>query len=92
MKYKLERFDCIRLTLIDRWLLVQVSVAVRHGKSRLLAVWSLDELQRSNDNLATLDPARARDGRSYILPKGGVKAGLASQFIVLHRLNTPINS
>lgn len=78
--------------LIVTDVLVQVSVAVRHGKSRLLAVWSLDELQCSNDNLATLDPARARDGRSYVLPEGGVKAGLASQFILLHRLDTSINS
>lgn len=49
-----------------------------------MAVWSLDELQRSNDNLETLDPVRAEDGRTYVLPKGGVKAGLASQFILLH--------
>lgn len=67
-------------------------MAVRQGKSRRMGIWSLDELQRSNDNLESLDPARASDGLTYVLPEGGVKAGLASQFILLHRQDTSTNS
>ncbi|KAJ9598928.1 hypothetical protein L9F63_026534 [Diploptera punctata] len=58
----------------------------RQGKSRHLAVWSYEELQRSNENLMEMDPGRATDGRSYILPPGGVAAGLCGRAILLHDL------
>lgn len=58
----------------------------RQGKSRHLAVWSYDELQRSNENLVELDPGRASDGRVYVLPPGGVAAGLGGRAILLHDL------
>ncbi|XP_023715090.1 UPF0692 protein C19orf54 homolog [Cryptotermes secundus] len=58
----------------------------RQGKSRHLAVWSYDDLQRSNENLVELDPGRASDGRVYVLPPGGVAAGLGGRAILLHDL------
>jgi hypothetical protein len=58
----------------------------RQGKSRHLAVWSYDDLQRSNENLVELDPGRASDGRVYVLPPGGVAAGLGGRAILLRGL------
>ncbi|PSN31244.1 UPF0692 protein [Blattella germanica] len=58
----------------------------RQGKSRHLAVWSYDDLQRSNENLVELDPGRAADGRAYVLPAGGVAAGLGGRAILIHGL------
>ncbi|XP_063231546.1 actin maturation protease isoform X2 [Bacillus rossius redtenbacheri] len=42
-------------------------LVARQGKSRHLAVWPYEDLRLSNLNLFELDPARAADGRSYIL-------------------------
>lgn len=61
----------------------QVHVAARHGKSRYLGVWSLDSLANSNANLAELDPSRRKDNCQYILPSGGVRAGLSNRYILI---------
>ncbi|XP_066998369.2 actin maturation protease [Anabrus simplex] len=61
-------------------------LVARQGKSRHLALWPYDELQRSNENLMELDPGRAVDGRTYVLPPGGVAAGLQGRAILLHEL------
>lgn len=64
-----------------------VYVVARQGKSRRLALWSYEELRLSNENLIELDPIRAADGRGYVLPHGGVAAGLRGRAILLHGLN-----
>ncbi|KAK7788333.1 hypothetical protein R5R35_013965 [Gryllus longicercus] len=59
----------------------------RQGKSRHLALWSYEDLRISNENLVELDPGRATDGRSYVLPPGGVSAGLQGRALLLHGLD-----
>lgn len=64
---------------------MQVWVAARQGKSRYLSIWPLMDLRLSNDNLMELSPVREKDEKEYLLPPGGVEAGLCSQFILLHK-------
>ncbi|XP_075222765.1 actin maturation protease [Lycorma delicatula] len=59
----------------------------RQGKSRYMALWSYEELELSNKNLLEFDPKRAEDGTEYILPDGGVEAGLAGKMIMLHMIH-----
>lgn len=59
-------------------------VFARQGKSKYMALWSYDELEESNNNLTEFDPKRASDGSEYILPEGGVEAGLSGKAILLH--------
>ncbi|XP_065206593.1 actin maturation protease [Planococcus citri] len=56
-----------------------------HGKSRYAAIWKYTALQESNDNLRELGTKRLNDGKNYILPAGGVKEGIASQWILFKR-------
>lgn len=63
-----------------------IYLLARQGKSRHLALWSYEDLRISNENLVELDPSRAIDGRSYILPIGGVAAGLKGRALLLHGL------
>ncbi|XP_046689270.1 UPF0692 protein C19orf54 homolog [Homalodisca vitripennis] len=66
----------------------KVCVAARQGKSKYLAVWPLDTLQQSNDNLMELDPKRVKDEKEYVIPAGGVKEGLASTFILIEKVKS----
>ncbi|XP_039281547.1 UPF0692 protein C19orf54 homolog isoform X2 [Nilaparvata lugens] len=60
-----------------------VQVFVRQGKSRRLLLWPLTELRASNDQLVEFCPRRGEDGSPYMLPEGGVEAGLRSKVVVL---------
>lgn len=57
-----------------------------HGKSRHVALWNLDQLIKSNQNLMELGEERMNDGRSYLLPEGGVRAGLNGLAIALQKI------
>lgn len=59
-------------------------VLAKQGKSLHYQLWSLDSVSRSNEQLKTMDPKRASDGTRYVLPQGGVEAGLAGQAVLLH--------
>lgn len=59
----------------------------RQGKSRYLALWSYEELELSNNNLKEFDPKRAADGTKYVLPEGGVQAGLSGKIILLNMIH-----
>ncbi|CAG4931051.1 unnamed protein product [Parnassius apollo] len=65
-----------------------VYVLCRHGKSRFLAAWTLNELHRSNANLWEFSPKKAEDGLLYMLPEGGIggENGLREQFIMFNSL------
>ena len=41
-------------------------------------------MDQSNEQLRTMDPQRANDGTRYVVPEGGVEAGLAGQAVLLH--------
>lgn len=62
----------------------EVFILAKQGKSLRYQLWSLDSLTESNKQLRTMDPQRASDGTPYIVPQGGVEAGLAGQAVLLH--------
>lgn len=62
----------------------EVYILAKQGKSLRYQLWSLDCVARSNEQLRTMDPQRANDGSQYVVPKGGVEAGLAGQAVLLH--------
>ncbi|CAL1546094.1 unnamed protein product [Lymnaea stagnalis] len=57
-----------------------------HGKSKYAGVWSLDDLLLSNDNLMEAGPER--NSEEYVMPPGGVEAGLRSQIVVLKQASS----
>ena len=60
-----------------------VFVYGKHGKSRHLALWSLDDLVKSNGNLYELDPERAKDIEHYMIPDEGVEGGLRGWLVLV---------
>ena len=61
-----------------------VYVLAKQGKSLCYHLWSFNSLIQSNMQLRTMDPERANDGLHYVVPEGGVMAGLAGQAVLLH--------
>lgn len=61
-----------------------IYILAKQGKSLRYQLWSLDSISQSNEQLTTMDPKRANDGSHYVLPQGGVEAGLAGQAVLLH--------
>ncbi|XP_057693975.1 actin maturation protease isoform X2 [Corythoichthys intestinalis] len=64
--------------------LKEVYILAKQGKSLRYQLWNLDDVIRSNEQLRALDPQRCGDGTMYVLPQGGVEAGLAGQAVLLH--------
>ncbi|XP_062274892.1 actin maturation protease [Scomber scombrus] len=62
----------------------EVYILAKQGKSLRYQLWSLDSVTQSNEQLRTMDPQRANDGTQYVVPQGGVEAGLAGQVVLLH--------
>lgn len=62
----------------------EVYVLAKQGKSLRYQLWSLDSVAQSNEQLRTMDPQRTNDGTQYVVPQGGVEAGLAGQAVLLH--------
>lgn len=62
----------------------EVYILAKQGKSLRYQLWSLNSVIRSNEQLRTMDPQRTTDGRQYVVPEGGVEAGLAGQAVLLH--------
>ncbi|CAF97423.1 unnamed protein product, partial [Tetraodon nigroviridis] len=58
-------------------------VLAKQGKSLRYQLWTLDSIIESNKQLRTMDPQRANDGSRYVVPEGGVEAGLAGQALLV---------
>ncbi|XP_036392421.1 UPF0692 protein C19orf54 homolog [Megalops cyprinoides] len=63
----------------------EVYILAKQGKSLRYQLWGLEGLVQSNAQLREMDPQRAADGSPYILPPGGVEAGLAGKVVLLHK-------
>ncbi|CAJ0952346.1 unnamed protein product, partial [Ranitomeya imitator] len=55
----------------------------KQGKSRRYQLWGYGSLSRSNNQLLHLDPKRTCDGNVYVVPAGGVQAGLCGKTLLL---------
>lgn len=55
----------------------------KQGKSWHYQLWDYSQVRDSNLQLTDFSPARAADGRVYVVPAGGVKAGLCGQALLL---------
>lgn len=62
----------------------EVHILAKQGKSLRYQIWSLDCIAQSNEQLRTMDPLKQNDGTQYVLPEGGVEAGLSGQAVLLH--------
>ncbi|KAM3616023.1 uncharacterized protein V6R79_011001 [Siganus canaliculatus] len=68
----------------------EVYLLAKQGKSLRYQLWSLDSVAQSNQQLKNMDPHRTNDGTQYVVPNGGVEAGLAGQAVLLHmRMQKP---
>ncbi|XP_041354360.1 UPF0692 protein C19orf54-like [Gigantopelta aegis] len=61
----------------------RVTVYAQQGKSKYPGVWPLEDLLASTTNLTELDPDRAADSESYVIPHGGVLEGLCGRIVIL---------
>ncbi|XP_034024222.1 UPF0692 protein C19orf54 homolog [Thalassophryne amazonica] len=59
-------------------------ILTKQGKSLRYQLWSLESIAQSNVQLRTMDPHRVNDGTQYVVPEGGVEAGLAGQAVLIH--------
>ncbi|XP_037675608.1 UPF0692 protein C19orf54 homolog isoform X2 [Choloepus didactylus] len=55
----------------------------KQGKSWHYQLWDYNQLRESNLQLTDFSPSRAADGRMYVVPAGGVRAGLCGQALLL---------
>ncbi|XP_076987906.1 actin maturation protease isoform X2 [Tamandua tetradactyla] len=55
----------------------------KQGKSWHYQLWDYDQVRESNLQLTDFSPSRAADGREYVVPAGGVQAGLCGQALLL---------
>lgn len=62
----------------------EVHILAKQGKSLRYQIWSLDCIAESNDQLRMMDPLRENSGTQYVVPEGGVEAGLLGQAVLLH--------
>ena len=62
----------------------EVYILAKQGKSLRYQLWRLLTVAESNGQLREMDPKRSEDGARYVVPPGGVEAGLAGQVVLLH--------
>lgn len=58
-----------------------VHLIARQSKSRVLGIWEPGDLVRSNNNLLEVD--LKRDQLEYVIPEGGIEAGLCGRMVLL---------
>ncbi|XP_077338351.1 actin maturation protease isoform X1 [Lithobates pipiens] len=63
----------------------EIYLIAKQGKSLRYQLWEYSSVSRSNGQLLQLDPKRAIDGNAYVLPEGGVQAGLCGKIVLLKR-------
>ncbi|XP_007166866.2 actin maturation protease isoform X2 [Balaenoptera acutorostrata] len=60
-----------------------VYLLAKQGKSWHYQLWDYDQVRASNLQLTDFSPSRAADGREYVVPVGGLRAGLCGQALLL---------
>lgn len=62
----------------------EVHILAKQGKSLRYQLWSLEDIAESNEQLRSMDSHKENDGTFYVLPEGGVEAGLLGQAVLLY--------
>lgn len=60
-----------------------VYLLAKQGKSWHYQLWDYNQVRDSNLQLTDFSPSRATDGQTYVVPAGGVRAGLCGQAVLL---------
>ncbi|XP_045702623.1 UPF0692 protein C19orf54 homolog isoform X1 [Phyllostomus hastatus] len=60
-----------------------VYLLAKQGKSWHYQLWDYNQVRDSNLQLTDFSPSRATDGQTYVVPAGGVQAGLCGQAVLL---------
>ncbi|KAM3911831.1 actin maturation protease isoform 2-T2 [Leptodactylus fuscus] len=68
---------------LDTGHIEEIYFIAKQGKSYRYQLWESRGLSRSNSQLSHLDPKRSCDGNVYVLPAGGVQAGLCGKVLLL---------
>jgi len=58
-------------------------LVARQSKSLVLCLWDRDELVESCLNLKAFRQKRGEEEVKYVIPEGGVEAGLAGKMVLL---------
>merc|ERR1712004_734843 len=58
-------------------------LVARQSKSLVLGLWERGDLLESCINLKTFHPKKGEEDEKYVLPQGGVEAGLAGKMVLL---------
>ena len=66
-------------------LIGEVMLLARQSKSLVLGLWDREELVQSCLNLKAINPKRGEECK-YVIPEGGIEAGLAGKMVLLHPL------
>ncbi|XP_074872758.1 actin maturation protease isoform X2 [Carettochelys insculpta] len=61
----------------------EIYLLAKQGKSQRPHLWHYQQAQESNAQLTDFCPRRAGDGRYYVVPAGGVGAGLCGKSVLL---------
>ena len=61
----------------------EVRLLARQSKSLVLGLWDREELVESCLNLKAISPKRGEEEDKYVIPEGGVEAGLAGKMVLL---------
>ncbi|XP_067412712.1 actin maturation protease [Emydura macquarii macquarii] len=67
---------------------VEIYLLSKQGKSWRPQLWSYQQVHESNAQLTDFSPKRAGDGKVYVVPAGGVRAGLCGKTVLLHPSTT----
>uniref|UniRef100_A0A8C8RFE9 Actin maturation protease n=1 Tax=Pelusios castaneus TaxID=367368 RepID=A0A8C8RFE9_9SAUR len=62
---------------------VEIYLLSKQGKSWRPHLWSYQQVHESNTQLTDFSPKRAGDGKVYVVPAGGVRAGLCGKTVLL---------
>jgi len=61
----------------------EVMLLARQSKSLVLGLWDRKDLVESCFNLKAIGPKRGEEEDKYVIPEGGVEAGLAGKMVLL---------
>lgn len=70
--------------LVNKVCKKDIHFLAKHGKSKRIAVWSYDSLEKSNSNLVEVDPKR-RNPMEYVLPPDNKLSDLCGKIVVLEK-------